>query len=532
MTVQRDVTSRFPALNSFTPAKRKTFHGVAQVAIAIGCSFGGVATTEIIFTLTGEFVTALLVVPVFVAAWYGGALSGGLTIAIQTVFAAAFRDPAFSLYVASSEDLVRLIVVTVLSAAAVWLVIRARKIEQYFRTIVEIALEGIWVVDAAGRTTFVNPRMAEMLGYTRTDMQGRRFTEFVPPETAAGLDMAFQGLRDGLRDWKDVQLLRKDGSPVWVHYSATPMWDGATFEGALGVVTDISQRKSDEAVIRRQADELRRADIQKDQFLAILGHELRNPLGPIITALRLVDLKGDVSFQRERTLIGRQVALLSRLVDDVSDVSRFMRGKIAMVKETVDMVQIIERARETVTPLLSRKGHSLELDTPGGLKIDGDAARLEQVMVNLLTNAAKYTPSGGRIVIGGEHDGGWVTIRVRDNGLGISQDFLPILFEPFVQKPQARALSEGGLGLGLAIVREIVTAHGGTIDCHSEGEGCGSEFVVRLPVTSSPALSKSGDERDLPPSPANAEIGEEIASHDAGSRAASSVKDKVVSQAV
>lgn len=530
MTVQPGVTSRFLAPASFRPAERKTFQIIVRIAIALGCSLGGVAATEIIFTLTGEFVTAVLVVPVFVAAWYGGVLGGTLTIAIQTVIAAAFRAPAFSLYVASTSDLVRLAVVTIVSAPAVWMVVRARRIERYFHTVVDIALEGLWVVDADGRTTFVNPRMAEMLGYTRADMHRRRFTEFVPQETAARLEIAFQALRDGARDWNDVQLRRKDGSVLWVHYAATPMWSGATFDGALAVVTDISLRKSNEDTIRFQADALQRADVEKDQFLAMLAHELRNPLGPIVTALRLMDLKGDSSFQRERTIIGRQAALLSRLVDDLSDVSRFIRGNIAMHKETVDMVQIIERARETVTPLLARKVHSLELSTPGALTVEGDAARLEQVMVNLLTNAAKYTPPGGRILISGERDGESVTIRVRDNGLGISQDFLPCLFDPFTQKPQTRALSEGGLGLGLAIVRAIVASHGGTIDCHSEGEGHGSEFVMRLPVTS--AFSMSDDQPNAQQSPTNAEVRVEIANHDAGPRAALSEKAVLVSQPV
>jgi two-component system CheB/CheR fusion protein len=369
-----------------------------------------------------------------------------------------------------------------MSVAGVWMAIRAREIERYFRTVVDIALEGIWVVDAAGRTTFVNPRMAEMLGYTRTEMRGRRFTEFVSPETRADLETSFQAIRAGVRDRNDIQLLRKDGSTMWVHYAATPLRHSDGSSGSLAVVTDISQRKIDEETIRRQAEELQRADMAKDQFLAMLGHELRNPLSPIITAVKLMELKGDDAFQRERTIIARQADRLTRLVEDLSDVSRFMRGNIAMREEAVDMAQVIDRARDTVMPLLVRKGHSLEIDAPDQLTIEGDAGRIEQVMVNLLTNAAKYTPAGGRITIQAQRDDGTVTIRVRDNGLGIPADFMPSLFQPFAQRQQGQAISEGGLGLGLAIVRAIVTAHGGTIDCHSEGEGRGSEFVMRLPA--------------------------------------------------
>ena len=487
------------------PPTRNTLHLIRKVAIALACSVCGMTAMEVLFASTGEFVTAELVVPALVAAWYGGLVGGALTVAMQTVGAAALLEPAFSLRVTATNDLVRLSVVTVVSAAAVGMVVRARRIERYFRTVVEVALEGLWVVDAEGRTTFVNPRMAEMLGYGRADMQGRRFSEFVPAETAAGVEKAFRRLRDGVQEWSDVQLLRQDGTVLWTHYAATPMWDGGTFDGALAVVTDISQRKSDEEAIRFQAEALQRADAQKNHFLAILGHELRNPLGPIVTALRLMDVKGEASSQRERTIIGRQAALLSRLVDDLSDVSRFMRGRIAMHKDTVDLVQIIDGACETVAPLLSRKGHALERDLRGSLIMEGDAARLEQVVVNLLTNAAKYTPAGGRIFVGGDGEGGSVTVRVRDNGLGVSPDFLPRLFEPFTQKPQTRSLSEGGLGLGLAIVRAIVTAHGGTIDAYSKGEGHGSEFVVRLPVIPSPASSLSDDDREARPSPLHAD---------------------------
>lgn len=454
---------------------------LAILAIAVGCSSAGIVSMAIISSLTGHFVAAVLVVPVFVAAWYGGVLSGVLTMGMQTAVTAALLEPVLSLGIASTGDMIRLGVTTAVSAVAIWITVRSRNTERHFRTVVDNALEGIWIVDVSGRTTFVNPRMAEMLGHPRASMYGRRFTEFVPQDTAAAVEDAFERLRRGAQQWNDLQLLRGDGSLAWVHYAATPLFDGGKFSGALSVVTDISQRKSDEETIRRQAEALQRADRQKDQFLAMLGHELRNPLSPIVTALALMDAKGGDMFQRERTIIARQIDALSRLVDDMSDVSRFMSGKMDIRRETVDVAQIIEKSCETVTALLSRKGHSLEVDAPSGLTVHGDGVRLQQVLVNLLTNAAKYTPSGGRIGVGARLEGDRVVIRVRDNGVGISQDFLPLVFELFTQKPQTIPRSEGGLGLGLAIVRHIVTAHGGTIDAYSEGDSRGSEFVVRLP---------------------------------------------------
>jgi signal transduction histidine kinase len=250
----------------------------------------------------------------------------------------------------------------------------------------------------------------------------------------------------------------------------------------LAVVTDITDRKRNDATIRQQAEALERANREKENFLAVLGHELRNPLTPLVTAVRLMEMKGDTTFQRERSVIARQVQHLSRLVNDISDVSRSMHTKLHIRRETVDLSDVVSGACEAVVPLLSEKQHTLDVNVPEGLRIEGDSTRLRQVVVNLLTNAAKYTAPGGRINVMAETVGNDVLLRVRDNGIGIPADFLPLLFQPFTQKPETLKDSHGGLGLGLAIVQGIVQAHGGTIEAHSDGAGHGSEFVVRLRV--------------------------------------------------
>ena len=474
-----------------------TSRRVVTVAIALGCGFGAALSVGLVMVLTGLFVSALLLPPVIVAAWYVGAFGAGLTIAVETLLTWLILPPFMSMRLASIEDTIRLVTVLAVSALAAVVVGRVRSIERRYRRIVEIASEGIWSIDAAGRTTFVNERMADLLGYTAAEMRGRRFSEFVRVQDVPAAEQGFENRRRGMTQWDECELLRKDGSSVWTLYAGTPIVEGGTFTGALAVVTDISQRKRDDATIRRQAEELRRADHQKDEFLAMLGHELRNPLAPIVTALKLMDVKGGDTFQRERAIIARQTARLSRLVDDLLDVSRIMRGNIDIHRARVDVAQVITQACETVAPLLSHKNHRLDMDVPDGLTVEGDHARLGQVVVNLLTNAAKYTPTGGRIVVTAEADGEHVIMRVRDNGVGISPDFLPLLFEPFSQKPQTLARSEGGLGLGLAIARNIVTAHGGTIEAYSEGEGHGSELVVRLPVTS-PATASVADGAPTP----------------------------------
>ena len=271
------------------------------------------------------------------------------------------------------------------------------------------------------------------------------------------------------------QLRRHDGQFRWFLTRVNPMRNA---QGALirwvGINTDIHEQKQAEEAAAT-------ASRAKDEFLAMLGHELRNPLAPIVTALKLMELKGSDAYRRERTIIERQTLHLSRLVDDLLDVSRFLRGTVDIRHERVDVDQLIAQASEMVSPLLERERHTLDVNMPHGLTMDGDPARLKQVLVNLLTNAAKYTPAGGRITVTVEATAEEVTIRVRDNGIGIPEALLPVLFQPFVQRRQSMARADGGLGLGLTIAQSIVTAHDGAIVVHSGGEGQGSEFAVRLP---------------------------------------------------
>ncbi|MDY7227677.1 ATP-binding protein [Hyalangium rubrum] len=240
----------------------------------------------------------------------------------------------------------------------------------------------------------------------------------------------------------------------------------------------------------------READRRKDEFLAMLGHELRNPLSPILTALQLMRHKAPQACARERTIIERQVEHMVRLVDDLLDVSRITRGKIQLKRGNVDIAGLLTKAVEMTTPLLEQRSHRLEFDPPGApLTVEGDGARLAQVVANLLNNAAKYTDPGGRIHLSAKCEGEQVVLRVRDSGTGIAPEVLPRVFDLFVQDRRAIDRSEGGLGLGLAIVHSLVGLHGGTVSAHSEGVGRGSEFVVRLPL----AKTRSPDERSAQP---------------------------------
>ncbi|HVF16885.1 MAG TPA: ATP-binding protein [Steroidobacteraceae bacterium] len=265
--------------------------------------------------------------------------------------------------------------------------------------------------------------------------------------------------------------------------------DHARHAETLARALDVARSEVERTVLElgRQAHELHEARTRaeaatqaKDEFLAMLGHELRNPLSPILTALQLLRMKNQSS--REQDVIERQVESLRRLVDDLLDVSRITRGKVELRMERVEVAEVAARAIEISSSVLEKKRQVLAVEIPPqGLIVDGDPSRLAQVFANLLTNAAKYSDPGTKIIFAAELEDAHIRIRVKDQGIGLAPELRTRVFDLFVQNPQAIDRSQGGLGLGLAIVRSLVVAHGGTVDALSEGEGKGSEFVVKLP---------------------------------------------------
>jgi signal transduction histidine kinase/CheY-like chemotaxis protein len=230
--------------------------------------------------------------------------------------------------------------------------------------------------------------------------------------------------------------------------------------------------------------EVEAANRAKDEFLAMLGHELRNPLSPIVTALDLLKRRGEGKTYREQEIIERQVGHLTRLVDDLLDVSKITRGKIALRKEPLEIAGAVAKAVEMASDLFDQRRHRLSIDVPAaGLRVEADPVRLAQVFANLLTNAAKYTELGGRIRIHAFRDGPDVVVTVKDSGMGIAPELLPRIFDHFVQGRRSTDRKEGGLGLGLALVKSLVALHGGAAIARSEGSGQGSEFEIRLPAT-------------------------------------------------
>jgi signal transduction histidine kinase/DNA-binding response OmpR family regulator len=327
---------------------------------------------------------------------------------------------------------------------------------------------------------FANERYLELVG--NRPMVGKSIREALPELAGQGiyelLDGVYQSGKPHFGRSVRVLIQRQREAPEETFFDFTyqPLLDErGRVKGMAVVAVDVTAV----TIARRQAEAANRA---KDEFLAMLGHELRNPLAPIVTALQLMRLRGVTGADRERNVIERQVKHLMTLVDDLLDVSRIARGKVQLKRERVDFADVVARAIEMTSPAIDDRRHVLEVEVPRGLMVDVDAARLAQVLANLLTNAAKYTDPGGRIRVTVEVDGEQLRANIIDNGRGIDPETLPRVFELFSQERQEIDRSQGGLGLGLAIVKSLVEAHEGRVRAHSEGKGKGAEFTVEIPL--------------------------------------------------
>ncbi|MEO6776613.1 MAG: ATP-binding protein [Kofleriaceae bacterium] len=351
----------------------------------------------------------------------------------------------------------------------------------------------IFMLDPEGHVATWNAGAERFKGYAAHEIIGRHFSAFYPEsEIKAGkceheLEVAARVGRFEDEGWR----LRKDGSQFWANVVISAVRDDSgTLVGFSKVTRDLTERKNneEERAARLAAEQANRS---KDEFLAMLGHELRNPLAPIVTALQLIKLRGDTTFAREHAVIERQVEHLLHLVEDLLDVSRVSSGRIELRKATVDLRATIAKAVEIATPLFERQEHRLELEVPAtAFLVEADEPRLVQVVANLLTNAAKYTEPGGQVWLAMRHVGETIEIEVRDTGIGIGPDLLPHVFELFVQGHQTSERSTGGLGLGLTLASALVRLHGGVITAASAGLGHGSRFTVALPAAAGPPAAK------------------------------------------
>jgi PAS domain S-box-containing protein len=357
--------------------------------------------------------------------------------------------------------------------------------------------DGVIITDQVGTVMFLNPPAERLCGTSSLEATGKPQAE-VHRRAGPGIPDAWRGpagaVLRGEACCKETEMLMIGGDgierPVQVKASAIKNAEGQT-TGVVVVVRDDSERRDRE---RALVEDNRR----KDEFLAMLSHELRNPLASILTASevsRLAPAKTDRdSAQR---LIGREVKNLAGLLDNLTDVSRMTRGKVQIRKQRVDAMTVVQRAAQRIRPMIDSRCLHLEVPSPPtSLELDADPVRLEQILVNLLSNAAKYTPPGGRIVMTAERVDSQIVFRIIDDGIGIAGSLLPGVFDLFAQGERSLDRTEGGLGIGLTIVKKLVELHAGSVSASSAGPGTGSTFTVRLPSAKehsvTPSISGAG----------------------------------------
>ncbi|MEM8512093.1 signal transduction histidine kinase [Massilia sp. MP_M2] len=365
-----------------------------------------------------------------------------------------------------------------------------RESEKRFRALTNATADVIYRMSA----DWSEMRRLEGRGFMKdTDAPtGNWLADYIPPDDHALIQAAIaRAMQGGAVLELEHRVWRNDGSCGWTLSRAVPMFDaaGEIYEW-IGAASDISERKAWE-------DKLRETDRRKDEFLAMLSHELRNPLAPIGAAAELLQRTklDDAMLKRTSQIIGRQVKHMTALIDDLLDVSRVTRGLVELDQTLLDVGAVLHEAVEQVTPLIAARGHVLTLNLPPpGTQVLGDHKRLVQVVANLLGNAAKYTPEGGRLGVSAVARGERLCIDVIDNGIGMAPELAARAFDLFTQAERSSDRSSGGLGLGLALVKSLIELHGGEVACTSAGPGQGSRFSACLPLLhASPATVPAPD---------------------------------------
>jgi PAS domain S-box-containing protein len=368
-----------------------------------------------------------------------------------------------------------------------------RRSEERFRLMVEGVRDyAIFMLDPEGYVQSWNLGAERIKGYKAEEIIGHHFSEFYPEEAInrgwPQYELAEARAKGRFEDegWR----LRKDGTSFWANVIITALYDSdGELRGFAKVTRDMTDRK--------RMESLEVSERRMLEFLAMLSHELRNPLAPIRNAVYMMNYKeiADPELKWAIDVIDRQAAQLTRLVDDLLEASRVTSGNITLHRERLDISAVITRAVEGSRPLIDARHHRLEVVMPDEpMMVEADLTRLIQIVVNLLNNAAKYTPEGGDIKLWVDHYDGVLRIHVRDNGTGIAPESLRHIFDLFVQGERTLDRSEGGLGIGLTLVRRLVEMHGGNVSAFSAGPGKGSEFVVTIPrVTDKSAKAASGD---------------------------------------
>ena len=371
--------------------------------------------------------------------------------------------------------------------------------ERPYRVFVEQMQQGVATLHPDGTILYCNRRLPDLLKLPHEKVVGAKLRDFIlPNDLPVYENLLWQGQTRSGRG--EARLRRADGAhvPAYLTFNSLPSDTGS----AIGVfVTDLTAQKHHEQLMAAQ-EALRQADQRKSEFLAVLAHELRNPLAPIRNAINILRMKGNdaATVQATSAMLERQVGQIMRLVDDLLDVSRISRNQIELRKDRIELASVLNQALESVRPFCESMKHEVTVtQPPAPIYIDGDSARLTQVFTNLLDNACKYMAKGGRLRIAAQVSRGTrgapneVVVRISDCGIGIAAEQLTRIFDMFTQADRSAEASSTGLGIGLTLVKALVELHGGTIEAKSDGPGEGSEFIVRLPMAAEHATAAKAD---------------------------------------
>jgi PAS domain S-box-containing protein len=445
------------------------------------------------------------VLAVMAAAWTGGLGPGVLATALGAILGVLFiLPPPLSMQIDTVADALNAAIFVVIGISISLLcealhAAHRRETEKQFRTLADSIPQLVWMARPDGYRFWFNRRWYDYTGTTFEQVEGTGWQSSHDPAVLPRVLASWHAALASGEPWEDTYpLRRRDGQMRWHLSRAVPVKnERGEIVCWFGTATDIEDRIEAER-------ELKNADARKDQFLAVLAHELRNPLSPVSNALQLMPhvMNDREELEHLRVVMERQVHQMVRLIDDLMDVPRITRGKINLRRERVDLRGVIEGVVESVQPMVESQSHHLTVTlAEEPLDVNGDAARLTQVISNILNNAMKYSVRNGAIAVSACRSGEFVVARIRDDGPGIPPHLLAEIFEPFRQIDRSLDRSQGGLGIGLWLTRQLVEMHRGTVEARSEGTGKGTEFVVTLPAAA------PVDDEDAPRTPLPAPTG-------------------------
>jgi PAS domain S-box-containing protein len=493
------VARPFARIRATWPTTKRYIVPLVFIAAAIGIR-------ALLQPVMGQQSFAVFLAAILFGAWYGGVGPAIMSLVIlHIVHAYAFANPPglfqpnLASVVSTSAYYVVGILVGILSQRQ--RAAKRREREQrlnaisqreHLLTTLSCMADGVLVTDAEGRLTLINPAAEAMTGWSLVEAKGRPWREIFTTQHEAGRERAEHSIERVLQEQCVVHettpmtLTSRTGRRLPIAFSAAPVMEpNGHVQGAVLVFRDESERQRAELALRN-------ADRRKDEFLATLAHELRNPLAPITMGLELLEISGDdpEAITNVRAMMQRQTRHMVRLIDDLLDVSRITRGRLELRKNKVDLLDIVHDAIESSKPLMDEAQHRLSLKLPDKqLLIYADANRLTQVLSNLLNNAAKFTPRQGQIELEVANTASEVVVIVSDSGIGIPQDKLDLIFDMFAQIHENSAYGQTGLGIGLTLVKRLVEMHGGTVTAESRGRNLGTTFCITLPIVPMPADS-------------------------------------------